>query len=73
MEFEHIVNPKTEKWYHLDKNNLVWTCDCRMEADKRVSLCISICEHLKAEGELREIKRQIAEKRKELGLLPEIK
>lgn len=65
----HIVDPKTEEWFHLDDKYNVWSCDCT-ESGMKVSLCLSQCSHLIDEGELRNIKRQIAQKKKELGILP---
>lgn len=65
----HIADPKTKEFFHLDERYRVFSCDCKMDANMRVSLCLSICDCLKDEGELREIKSQIARKRKELGLL----
>lgn len=63
----HIVDPKTEEWYHLDGRYRVWTCDCIKNTG--VSLCLSISDELLSEGELREVKSQISRRRKELGLL----
>ena len=68
-KIRRICDQKTEDWFHLDDNYNVWTCDCKMDANMRVSLCLSICEHLEAEGELRELKRKIAQERKRLGIL----
>ena len=65
----HIVNLATNEFYHLDDLNRLWTCDCLSPVNERISLCISICDHLKAEGSLRSVEREIAIKRKELGLL----
>lgn len=67
----HLVETTTGKAYDMDENNMLWTCMCDKETT--VGICISICKHLKAEGDLREIKRQIAVKRKELGLMEEHK
>ena len=64
----HVVNTIDEKWYHIDDKFNLWTCNCR-EGENSVSLCLSQCDHLQDEGELRNLKRIIAEKRKELGLL----
>lgn len=66
-KIRHIVEPETGKWYHMDERNRVWTCGCKEGIP--VSICISICDCLKDEGELREVKSQINRKRKELGLL----
>ena len=65
----HVVNLDTMKFYHCDDLNRLWTCDCLIPVNERISLCISICDHLKAEGNLRDIERKIAIKRKRLGLL----
>ena len=69
MKITHLVNPKTKEFYHIDENYNLWSCNCLMPAEKRVSLCLSLCTHLKDEGEHNEIKRKVAEKRKELKLL----
>ena len=63
----HIVDTKNGEWFHKDELNRLWSCGCKDTGG--VSLCLSICDCLKDEGELREVKRQIAMKRKELGLL----
>lgn len=68
-DWKHVVDPEKRHFYHLDKDFKVWTCDCAMPVDERVSLCLTLTDELKAEGELRDVKRQIAAKRKELGLL----
>jgi hypothetical protein len=69
IKWRHICNPQTEEFYHLDEYYNVWTCDCKSSVDTRISLCLTQCEYLQEEGKLREIKREIAQKRKELGLL----
>lgn len=66
-KMRHLVDPKTEKWFHLDEKFSVWTCDC-IEGSE-LSLCLSLCEHLLLEGEWNEIKHKIAQKRKELDFL----
>ena len=69
-EITHLVDPAKEVWYHKDKLGHLWTCSCR---GSDVSLCITIDESLKREGELAELNRQIAQKRNELKLLPKHK
>lgn len=66
---KHLVNPVTNEWYHLDENNLVYTCPCRNSVEDQVSICISITKELEMEGTIRELEREIAQKRKELGFL----
>lgn len=66
----HVVNTLTQKWYHVDQWNRLWTCSCTDELEKQISLCITIDESLARKGELRDLDRKIAEKRKELGLKP---
>jgi len=63
----HLVNPKTEEWFHVDENHMLWTCNCKNNSV--VSLCISITNDLEEEGNLNEIRRKTALKRKELNLL----
>jgi len=65
---KHLVNTQTEKWYHLDEFYRIWTCACMKPPEEQVELCLTIDESLKREGELRDLDRQIAKKRKELGL-----
>ena len=72
IKIRHMADLKTEEIFHLDENYNVWSCDCKLPVDYRASLCLSTCNHLKEEGNLREIRRKIAEKRKELGLLESI-
>ena len=64
MIIGHLVNPNTKEWFHYDDRYRLWTCDCKDE--KGVELCLSVCDCLKNESELREVKRQIAIKKKEL-------
>lgn len=71
-KIQHIVNPATKEWYHIDENYLVHTCNC-MEKEYPLSLCLSVCSCLKLEGDLREVEREIAVRRKELGLLHTVK
>ena len=63
-----VVNPLTKEWYGVDEDHKMYT-----DPTKPVSLCLTLDETLKKEGELNEINRQIAQKRKELGLLMETK
>ena len=65
---EHYVNTKTNKCVLIDNDYRVYTCSCK-NPDVEVMLCLTLDESLKKEGELRELNRQIAVKRKELGLL----
>lgn len=64
----HVVDPATSEWYHIDERRRLWTCDCRDENDVHVSLCLTLDDSLVKEGEIRELDRQIAMKRKMLGL-----
>ncbi|MEK6882051.1 MAG: hypothetical protein AABY22_20705 [Nanoarchaeota archaeon] len=64
---KHYVDPLTKNWIHIDEDHNVWSCPCR--SGHSISLCLTIDETLKKEGELNELKHQIAMKRKELGLL----
>ena len=64
----HLVNPCTLKWFHYDKQFRLWSCDCTSEKSK-VSLCLSICDCLKEEGNYNDLRRKVAVKRKELELL----
>lgn len=73
MKVRHVVETHTKTWFHLDDNNLVYNCDCMKPIDEQVELCLSICPHLKAEGELRVVEREIAQRRKELGMLQSVK
>ena len=59
-----VVHTTTETWYYLDDNFNVWS-----DPVKGVSLCLTQTPELKKEGELRELERQIAQLRKELGFL----
>ena len=63
----HLVNPITNEWYEYDERYRLWSCDCKSK--KGMSLCLSICDCLDADGKLNELKRQIALKKKELGFL----
>jgi len=67
MKIGHLVNPLTKEWFEYDDRYRLWSCDCK--SNKEISLCLSICDCLKDEGELREIKHQIAIKKKELDKL----
>lgn len=62
----HLVNPQTEKWFHYDEHHNLWTCD---RENPGISLQLSRCERLLAEGEWNEIKHRIARLRKELDFL----
>ena len=64
----HVVDPKTEIWYHLDEMYRVWTCDCTSTSEIKMAICVTIDESLLRQGELRQLDRKIAEKRKILGL-----
>jgi len=66
---QHVVNPLTKNWYHVDSKYNLWSCNCDQPEEKRVSLCLSISPLLEAEGEYNDIRRKVAEKRKELQLL----
>lgn len=66
-KIRHVCDPATEEFWHLDENYNIWTCNCKR--GELISLCLSICSHLETEGQLREVKREISKKRKELGLL----
>lgn len=66
----HVCNPKTEEWYDIDDRYQMWTCMCK--EPEKVSLCLTINENLAEEGEYNEIRRKVAQKRKELGLLETI-
>lgn len=69
-KIRHIADTKSGIFYHLDENNMVWTCNCsKKNPNERGSLCITITQELKLEGELNDLKRQINDKRKELGFL----
>ncbi len=69
MKIRHVVDPETEDWYHLDEKFNVFNCACLKPVEDRAELCLSQCVHLQADGELRRVKREIAAKRKELGML----
>lgn len=64
----HLVNPLTKEWFEYDDRYRLWSCACK----DGVSLCLTLDDCLLKEGELRELKRKIAQKRKELGLLQKI-
>ena len=69
MKVTHLVNPKTKEFYHVDENYNLHSCNCLMPVEKRLSLCLSQCTHLQDESEYNEIRRKVAQKRKELKLL----
>lgn len=68
-EWVHVADTNSGTFYHLDADYNVWTCDCTLPVESRVSLCLSQCRHLKKEGEYNELKRKIAQARKTLGFL----
>ena len=76
--YVHVANPETGEFFHMDELHRIYTCPCMLPHDKKkISLCITLCDCLLKEGELRELDRQIAQKRKLLGLkysdaMPEI-
>lgn len=61
-------DPKSGKWYHIDARYRVWGCSRMEPLEKQVSLCLAIDELLKRKGELQALEREIAIKRKQLGL-----
>jgi len=65
----HLVDPEKKEWYHYDDKHNLWTCDCMNPRDTKVSICLSLCNHLLDEGEDRKLKGRIAKKRKDLELL----
>jgi len=69
QKWRHVADTKSGEFYHLDGDNMVWTCDCKHDWNNRVSLCITVTPGLKTEGELNDLKRQVNDKRKELGFL----
>lgn len=68
-EIIHLVDPKSGTWYHMDTKFRLWSCDCKQDKLFKVSLCLTIDNVLDKEGILRDLNREINDKRKELGFL----
>ena len=65
----HLVNTTTGEWFHYDNRYNLYSCTSKQYHNGGVSLCLSQCQHLQDEGEYNEIRRKVAEKRRELKLL----
>lgn len=63
---KHLVDPKTNEWFHCDENNMLWTCPC--DSTSGISLCLTITKDLALEGTVRDLERKINELRKILKL-----